>query len=404
GKYAFIAHNTGLAVVDVSLPSNPKLLLDKDIPWHGERIYLFPSGKALVNGVFICRIDLSKPLSPGEPEVMHLKDRRLAVRDGLIFAADDEGLQIWELSDVLEGDRREIEPRHELSISGIIDMAFGGRYMFLSLKARGVEAWDVWDVRRMKPKFVSYLEELGRPWRMATKGIYLIAGYKDEIRIFNVWNVEEPKLVSTLQLEGIEGISELRVAGNALLIAESEGLTIVDISSPSDPRIAARFDSPLPGSDVLLAGDTIYFVDYGDLFVFKAPFERIIDVSPKGNLITRYGSIKAGVGGRAVSVASRRPEAELLQNFPNPFNAETWIPFRLYRDGEVVISIFDINGRLVRRIYLGRLEAGEYITRGKAVKWDGRDMWGEPVGSGVYLYRLEFDGRPIGERRMIVLK
>jgi hypothetical protein len=78
----------------------------------------------------------------------------------------------------------------------------------------------------------------------------------------------------------------------------------------------------------------------------------------------------------------------LLQNFPNPFNPETWIPFHLAKDADVTIRIFDIRGQEVRTIHLGQMPAGQYATKGKAVLWDGRDSYGQEVSSGIYFYSL----------------
>jgi len=77
---------------------------------------------------------------------------------------------------------------------------------------------------------------------------------------------------------------------------------------------------------------------------------------------------------------------ELLQNYPNPFNPDTWIPYQLSEAGKVVISIYDVSGRLVRRLDLGNKEAGIYVSREKAAHWDGRNEAGEKVVSGVYFY------------------
>jgi hypothetical protein len=78
----------------------------------------------------------------------------------------------------------------------------------------------------------------------------------------------------------------------------------------------------------------------------------------------------------------------LLQNFPNPFNPETWIPFHLVNDADVTIRIFDIRGQEIRIIHLGQRHAGYYDTKGKAVLWDGRDNYGQEVSSGIYFYSL----------------
>ncbi len=74
----------------------------------------------------------------------------------------------------------------------------------------------------------------------------------------------------------------------------------------------------------------------------------------------------------------------LLQNFPNPFNPETWIPYELKEAGSVEIRIFGASGELVRGIALGHKPAGFYTTKERAAYWDGRNEAGEPVSSGVY--------------------
>jgi hypothetical protein len=93
----------------------------------------------------------------------------------------------------------------------------------------------------------------------------------------------------------------------------------------------------------------------------------------------------------------------LLQNFPNPFNPETWIPYELPDDVAVSIFIYNVQGRLVRRLALGEQSAGSYVTRDKAVYWDGKDDRGEKVASGVYWYTFragDFDAT----RRMVIVK
>ena len=81
-------------------------------------------------------------------------------------------------------------------------------------------------------------------------------------------------------------------------------------------------------------------------------------------------------------------ETVLLPNYPNPFNPETWIPYRLANDTDVRISIYDINGALVRQLDLGYQRAGYYTDRSRAAYWDGRNAFGEPVASGIYFYSL----------------
>ena len=81
-------------------------------------------------------------------------------------------------------------------------------------------------------------------------------------------------------------------------------------------------------------------------------------------------------------------ETALLPNYPNPFNPETWIPYHLSKDADVTLTIYAIDGQVVRRLTLGHQPAGSYQTRSRAAYWDGRNAIGEPVASGIYLYTL----------------
>jgi hypothetical protein len=93
----------------------------------------------------------------------------------------------------------------------------------------------------------------------------------------------------------------------------------------------------------------------------------------------------------------------LLQNYPNPFNPETWIPFQLARDASVKVRIYNLKGQPIRTLELGQKEAGTYLTKDKAVYWDGRDNVGEKVASGIYFYMLKA-GEFTSTRRMVILE
>ena len=96
-------------------------------------------------------------------------------------------------------------------------------------------------------------------------------------------------------------------------------------------------------------------------------------------------------------------ETQLLSNYPNPFNPETWIPYRLAEDAFVILTIYDLNGQAVRTIDVGHQTAAIYESRSKAVYWDGRNGLGEQVASGVYFYHLSA-GDYSATRKMLILK
>lgn len=93
----------------------------------------------------------------------------------------------------------------------------------------------------------------------------------------------------------------------------------------------------------------------------------------------------------------------LFNNYPNPFNPETWIPYQLANAGDVRINIYNAQGVLVRVLPLGHQRAGYYTNQSQAAYWDGRNTLGEPVASGVYFYQLETDKTSL-MRKMVILK
>ena len=89
---------------------------------------------------------------------------------------------------------------------------------------------------------------------------------------------------------------------------------------------------------------------------------------------------------------------ELERNYPNPFNSGTVIPFSLSSETEVHLQVFDVLGRPVVNLVVGRLQTGRY-----RVNWEGRDAGGQPVPSGIYFYRLR-SGTRAESRKMTLVR
>lgn len=96
-------------------------------------------------------------------------------------------------------------------------------------------------------------------------------------------------------------------------------------------------------------------------------------------------------------------ETQLLANFPNPFNPETWIPYKLSKPAEVTMTIYTADGRLVRTLALGHKSAGIYQDKSRSAYWDGKNEYGEFVASGIYFYTLK-TGEFAATRKMLILK
>ena len=91
---------------------------------------------------------------------------------------------------------------------------------------------------------------------------------------------------------------------------------------------------------------------------------------------------------------------ELLPNFPNPFNPDTTINYRLAgnTNQETKLVIYNAIGQEIRTLVQKVQPAGEYV-----VHWDGTDNLGQKVSSGIYMYHLT-SGDFSQTRRMMLLK
>jgi len=167
---------------------------------------------------------------------------------------------------------------------------------------------------------------------------------------------------------------------------------------PEDLPVGLALDETSPG------GPFLWCADANRRYIYK--------LSPTPTRVEEGGEGDVPAGPHSCSL-------ELHQNFPNPFGGETTIRFRVATPGsrgpvvpregtadagqQVRLAVYNLQGQLVRTLF-GHSSgmSGELVAR-----WDGRDVAGRPVGSGVYFVRLSL-GSNRGEehvtRKMVVLK
>ncbi len=140
------------------------------------------------------------------------------------------------------------------------------------------------------------------------------------------------------------------------------------------------FDDPPAGKEprLHLLGSSTWTPVEG---VFDAATGTLRATLPgSSTFLVSYG---AATGTLPVPLAIR-----LDRNRPNPFNPVTTIDFHLTRRAVVRLEIYDITGRIVRRLVDGTVPAGT-----TSVVWDGRDRSGRPAQSGVYFSRLRVENQ-----------
>jgi hypothetical protein len=156
----------------------------------------------------------------------------------------------------------------------------------------------------------------------------------------------------------------------------------------------------------VIMGNPSGYTIYGGL----SPFPRDYIIDPEGivqyaateyrptemsTIIERFLPTGVGEDNDEDLSGSSVPRGFLLrQNYPNPFNPSTTIRFELdpaKAPAEVELSIYSLRGKRVRALVSGVLEKGS-----RAIHWDGTDDSGNPVPSGVYIYRLK-----VGDERSV---
>ena len=88
-----------------------------------------------------------------------------------------------------------------------------------------------------------------------------------------------------------------------------------------------------------------------------------------------------------------------LSNYPNPFNPTTTISFSIPEESKVELSVFNIKGQKIRSLLSDQITAGEH-----SIVWNGDDESSSFVSSGVYLYKLNVNGKTEAVKKCLLLK
>ena len=147
-----------------------------------------------------------------------------------------------------------------------------------------------------------------------------------------------------------------------------------------------------------IAAASLVSIDHRKYLTAYRELYRALENSPNSEPIMKMRQFLAQV------IATALPkQSSLGQNFPNAFNPETWIPYKLAESAEVTIRIYNVKGQLIRTLDLGYKDSGYYLDKVQAAHWDGRNDRGERVSSSLYFYQIQA-GSFTATRRMILVK
>jgi protocatechuate 3,4-dioxygenase beta subunit len=121
--------------------------------------------------------------------------------------------------------------------------------------------------------------------------------------------------------------------------------------------------------------------------VFSNALSELVLTNISGDTTNGYtASFTIGIDAPTSGVINLEPETggqfKLLQNYPNPVEASTTIPFTLMNAANVTLELFDINGKKVVEVINQRMAEGDQkVTVNKQVN-------GVPLSAGAYVYQL----------------
>ena len=223
-------------------------------------------------------------------------------------------------------------------------------------------------------------------------------------------NNSETAAAPPVTLKGVVGDTTPVLGLRGAVVDQGTGVNQVGlrvtIKNLSTGRAVAAVTAPDEAGYQLTVVDieTGHAATVGDVLEISARFANpFIGVEPLRYMITAK-DVKQSLIQLPELVTYEIPaETQLLRNYPNPFNPETWIPYRLAEDAFVTLTIYDGSGQVVRTLDVGHRVAAVYENRSKAIYWEGRNEIGEQVASGVYFYHLSA-GEFSATRKMVILK
>jgi hypothetical protein len=211
------------------------------------------------------------------------------------------------------------------------------------------------------------------------------------------------------------------VIGQSVYLADSrDGAWMLEFEPPPTPTfISGFFCEPVNGgvelsweilSDNVVRGFNIYrsavasgsgrVVNAGG--VIPPGTDRFVDASIEAGETYEYTlAVILDDGSEILSqpqtVTVGGIELTLEPNYPNPFNPNTTISFAISTNGPVNLSVYNADGKLVQTIVDGPLSPGQ-----KSYTWNGKDVNGNPVSSGVYFCRLKTGNRILTQKMTLI--
>ena len=234
----------------------------------------------------------------------------------------------------------------------------------------------------------------------------------DRSGVLTVYEISNDNLLSECFKRQLNGIAWkiLFHKRNAMVFVHNT-MAIYDGCNSPDSLIQLS----LPVLDATIIADTLYTVGAKGMAVYDMTSgypELVYSSGLRGSVISAFPGLIATTDGSALHIYQLRSDsssvsieqseenkyARLLDNYPNPFNSSTVIQYELTKESIVRLTVFNLLGQQVATLISSLKPAGMHT-----VIWNGRDLNGKAIASGVYFYRLE-TAETVLSKKMLLLK
>ena len=277
GHYACLSDwDRGLAVVDISDPTNPRLLGWRD-GWNMEDLSVSRNLACVKNSGLLEWVDISSPTSPRRVAGIGSAALTVAMAGQFSYSAGWDGFRVFD-------NGREANPQFvggNRSILSAADVAVSGNYAYLAAFGKGLQVVDITDDAKPRPVVRLSLSGVARAIKVAGSYAFVAAGPAG-LQVVDISNPAQPQQVSHVATSG-EAI-RIAVSPNCAYVAcGNQGLELVDISDPLHPQVVGHYTSTVGVYGISVSGSHAYLSsDYLSLS-FRSPVLEVLDVSFPSN-------------------------------------------------------------------------------------------------------------------------
>lgn len=382
GDHAFVAHSDdGLLVLDITDPSSPELVGQSDTEAEARDVDLgdgYAYLAAWTDGLRI--IDISDPSSPLETGYYDEVDAwRVALDGDVAWLVDAVPNQADTLRSFDVSDPYAPEPLGSLELYELTwELSLNGDFMYVASGDEGVRLIDISDP--YSPLETGHIDLPSVHDVDFDYGLLMVTafdGFDGGLFLYDADVPDSPAFLGSYEETGFSPW-QTALQGDHAMVLDPDDIHLFDISVPSNPQMIDTHEVPGFILTELVCRDSYAFVSAGDAGV--QVYENTV-----------YTGIEEGAdhGPRPAAVGP---------SYPNPFSNTTTIGYSVPSASRVKIAVYDMRGALVAELVDASVPAGEHW-----VNWDGCGSGGEPVSSGMYMYRLE-TGNGSSSGKMILIR